>query len=222
MRSRHTLLSLAALGLLLAGCSTSATTEPGVHGSAACAAIVEYDGQRYLGHGGLDRVPGTTGRTEKGVAPGCDDTFDGDVPEDREVVVEQLEDVPLDVAFLVDGSVYVREGRELPDETRAWFVPPSCEEAGSFEVAGAWLGVQGGPEPRFDGDIRPPYRLEVSIEDGPAAYVDTTVEIHANEQTEPLLTTKDVKQALWSPGTLTAEVHCEDGRFVADGLRTSG
>jgi hypothetical protein len=29
-----------------------------------------------------------------------------------------------------------------------------------------------------------------------------------------------VKGSLWAGGDVTAEVHCEEGRFVADGLTT--
>jgi hypothetical protein len=89
-----------------------------------------------------------------------------------------------------------------------------------FEVTADWLGVTGGPEPRFDGDIRLPYRLEVRVTEGPERYVGTTVTLRATTATDPALTPDDVKQSLWEGGQLTATLRCVDGRFDVLGVRT--
>ena len=44
--------------------------------------------------------------------------------------------------------------------------------------------------------------------------------MHATAQTDPQLGPADVERSLWEGGDVVAEVHCEDGRFVADGLST--
>jgi hypothetical protein len=86
------------------------------------------------------------------------------------VQVAELADVPLQTAFLWNGSVFIREGRELPAANRAWFRAPDCATAGTFVIVADWLGVTGPKKPRFDGDLRTPYRLEVRVTHGPSTY----------------------------------------------------
>lgn len=203
-----------ALLLVLPGCSGATGT-----GSAAdCADLVRYDGHRYVGHGELQRMPATSGRTGAATRLSCDDGNGPSPEEDIEVV--QLLDVPLDRAFLSHGQLYVRDDLDLPAAARPWFEPTTCDETEPFEVTGQWLGVESPNEVRFDGDIRPPYRITAWLTDGPAAYVDTRVTVHATTQTDPQLGPEDVKRSLWEGGDVTALVHCEQGRFVADGLTT--
>lgn len=215
MRTRHAL-GLATAAALLTACSSGGGVAG--FGDPGCAAIVEYDGHRYWGHGELVRTPATTGRTETGVLPGCDDGNGEAVPE--EVTVEELEDLPLDEALLVNGSLYVRGRGTVPAAARVWFEAPTCDEPGAFELTGAWVGVQSRRKARFDGDIRPPYRISMWVDRGPASYVGTRVTVRAEERTDPHLGPKDIKQSLWKGGDVTARVHCQDGRFVADALTT--
>jgi hypothetical protein len=207
--------------LLLPGCSGS--TDEGVAGSASCAAVIEYDGHTYWGHGELTRVPETTGRTETGVRPGCNDHgSDGEMAEepDEQVTIEELADLPLREGFLANGSFYKREPGELPAVAAAWFEPVSCAADAPLVLTGRWIGVTSKHEPRFDGDLRAPYRLEVWVSDGPETYVDSRIFVRADAHTDPQLGPEDVKGSLWAGGNVTAEVHCEEGLFVADGLTT--
>jgi hypothetical protein len=128
----------------------------------------------------------------------------------------------LDRAFLGHGQLYVREGRGFPEAARAWFEKTRCDEPGRFELTGQWLGVRSRHEARFDGDLRPPYRITAWVAQGPAAYVDTLVTVHATETTDPSLGPEDVEGSLWEGGDVSARVHCEGGRFVADALSTAG
>jgi hypothetical protein len=216
---RAVVLALAG-GALLAGCGQGRDDGVGETGDHSCAALLEYDGHRYVAHGELERDPATTGRMDRGVAPGCDDG--GGVARDRRVEVAELTDLPRDRAVLVEGSLYVRADRPFPEAAKAWFVPPTCDRAGEFEVRGGWLSVQGPNRPRFDGDLRPPYRLGVHVTDGPAEYVGATIRIHATESTHPVLGPEDVKTSLWRGGGVTAEVRCEGGRFLASSLTSTG
>ena len=118
-------------------------------------------------------------------------------------------------AVLFDGSVYVRDGRDLPEATRGWFRAPRCGGAGTFEVTGDWLGVTGPRRPRFDGDLRPPYRLEVHVTSGPTRYVGATIMLRATRSTVPALTPSDVRTSLWRGGQVTASVRCTDRGFEA-------
>lgn len=189
-------------------------------GPADCAAVLLHDGHSYLGRGDLERGPSVTGRSLPAVLPGCDDTREGPVAEKQQRVrVEELVDVAAETAVLFDGVLYVREGRALPGHTRRWFQVPRCSAAGTFELTGDWLGVTGPRPIRSDGDVRPPYRLEIRVRSGPARYVGTTVRVHVLPATDPALTPADVAGSLWRGGRVTASVRCSEGRFAAVSLR---
>ncbi|MGZ8737144.1 MAG: hypothetical protein ACXWW7_08270 [Nocardioides sp.] len=202
--------------LLAAGCSGPTSSD----GDASCADLADYRGERYAGHGELRRMPQTAGPVGTATRVTCDDG-NGE-SEATEMDVEELADVPLDRAFLSHGQLYVRQDLGFPEAARAWFEKTPCDEDGRFELTGQWLGVRSPNEARFDGDLRPPYRITAWVVEGPAAYVDTLVTVHATESTDPPLGPEDVKGSLWEGGDVTARVHCEDGRFVADGLSTTG
>lgn len=205
------------LTLTLAGCSGTPGT-PGSPGDASCPDLADYHGGRYGGYGELQRVPATTGPAGTATRVTCDDGNGASAAEEMDVL--RLRDVPLERAFLSHGQLYVRDGLDLPPEARAWFARTTCDDTGRFEVTGRWLGVESAREVRFDGDIRPPYRITAWLSDGPAAYVGTRVTVHVTAQTDPQLGPQDVKRSLWEGGQVTALVHCEQGRFVADGLTT--
>lgn len=132
--------------------------------------------------------------------------------------VAELVDIPMTRAVLVRGTLYVRSDLPFPTPARAWFVAPSCRTPGAFRLRGDWLSVEGPHEPRFDGDIRPPYRLGIHVTEGPRAYRGTTVQVCATEHTHPALGPPDVKRSLWGGGKLVARVRCEDDRFIAEAL----
>jgi hypothetical protein len=142
------------------------------------------------------------------------------VDAEQRVEVAELVGVPVQTAFLWNGTVFIREGRELPTATRVWFRAQRCTSAGEFGLTADWLGVTSANPPRFDGDLRPPYRLEVHVTDGPRKYVGATVRLHADAATDPGLGPRDVKRSLWKGGEVVAHVSCVDGRFHADSLRT--
>ena len=208
--------AVAAGPVLLGGLAGCAGGGGGETGSASCAAILVYDGHTYLGHGGIRRDPEVTGRSLPAVLPGCNDTGGpSEAEHDEHVRVEELADVAPGTAVLFDGSVYVRDGRDLPEATRGWFRAPRCGSAGTFEVTGDWLGVTGPRRPRFDGDLRPPYRLEVHVTSGPTRYVGATIMLRATRSTVPALTPSDVRTSLWRGGQVTASVRCTDRGFAA-------
>lgn len=202
--------------VVLAGCA-SEQGPGGSAGAASCAAVLDYDGARYVGHGDLMRDPATSGRMVDAVVPGCDDSGgqDPEPPGDEEVRVAELADVPLDTAVLHNGTVYLREGVELPAETREWFTSAACARPDEFELTGDWVGVTTKRDPRFDGDLRPPYRVELQVVDGPEEYVGSTVTVRATAETDPRPGLPEVKASLWDAERLVATVRCDDGRFLA-------
>jgi len=203
--------------LALAACAGGQT---GGTASASCVAVIVYDGHSYWGQGGLKRDPPTTGRLIGAVLPGCDDTG-GQLPAepDARVQIAELADVPISTAFLWQGTVFVRRGHGLPAVSRPWFRAPRCTTDGRFGLTGDWLGVTGPHKPRFDGDIRPPYRLEVHVVDGPKEYVGATVHVRADAGTDPVLGPRDVASSLQHGRQVVARVDCVDGQFHAVSLR---
>jgi hypothetical protein len=135
--------------------------------------------------------------------------------------VQRLRDLPPEQAFLSHGQLYVRDDGDVPEAARAWFAPVRCTGVGAFELTGRWVGVESPHEARFDGDVRPPYRITAWVVAGPAEYVDSQVVVHATDATDPQLGPEDVKQSLWQGGDVITQVHGRDGRFVADALSTS-
>ena len=210
--------AVALVGTALAACSADGN---GGTGSASCPAVVVRHGHTYWGVGQVKRDPATTGRLVDAVLPACDDSGgQRPVEPDERVQVHELADVPVGTALLRDGRVYVREGRELPSAAQYWFRAPRCTSDGEFDVTADWLGVTGPNTPRFDGDLRPPYRLEVHVTAGPHEYVGATVLVHADATTEPGLGPRDVRRSLWRGGQVIARVTCVHGRFHAVSLRT--
>ncbi len=226
-RSRRTDAIVLAGTALLSACTSGSASLTGpdeggrgsvASGEASCAAVVEYDGRTYLAYGDLVREPETTGRVGRGSVPACDE---GEAATGYGVEVTELVDVPMHRAVLVDGSVYLREGQRLPKAARSWFVPPPCTTDGRFELRGDWISAEGPHRPRFDGDLRPPYRLGVRVSEGPREYVGTTIEIRATKRTDPALGPEDVKSSLWEGGGLVAHVECDDRTFVAVALTST-
>ncbi len=126
-------------------------------------------GLTYSGRGGVKRDPEVTGRSMPAVLPGCDDSGgQSEAEPDVSVRVDELADVASSTAVLWHGSIFIRDERDLPQETQRWFRAPRCGTAGTFEATGRLArGDRGRRTPRFDGDIRPPYRLEVHVTSGP-------------------------------------------------------
>ena len=213
-------LIVALAGAALVSCSSQ---EDGTE-SASCPAVIEYGGHAYSGGGALKRDPATTGRHVDGVRPLCDDSGGQDPPVGpaETVQVSELEDVPLDTAFVWMGELYLRRGHQLPAATKIWFRAPRCTTDGEFGLTADWLGVTGPHRPRFDGDLRPPYRLQVHVTEGPRAYVGTTIQVRADAATEPALGPSDVKDSLWEGGQVVATVRCAGGRFRAVSLAVPG
>lgn len=114
-----------------------------------------------------------------------------------------------------------RTDRPFPESARRWFVPPSCHTRGSFELKGDWISVQEPKEPRFDGDLRVPYRLGVRVTDGPMEYRETTIQVQVNASTAPTLGPDDVKTSLWEGGGIVAQMRCESDEFVATVVRST-
>lgn len=186
-----------------------------------CVSVIRYDGHTYIGQGELKRDPEVTGRSMPAVMPGCHDSgVQSEDEKDEAVRVKELAGVAPGTAVLWVGSIFIRDGRLLPKKTERWFHAPPCDTAGTFAVTGDWLGSTGPNQARFDGDIRPPYRLEVHVTSGPSQYAGATIMVRATKATDPALGPADVKGSLWQGGQVSASVRCVDRHFEALALHT--
>lgn len=223
MPSRQQVLALAAaclaLGLTSCGTNDRGGQDETVRSAASCGAVLRIDGATYIGIGGLRRDPPVTGEEVEAVMPGCDD-MGGEAPPDETVSAQVLSEIHADTALLFNGDVYVREGREAPEQLTYWRTAPTCSTPGTFELAGTWLGVQGPNTPEHDGDLRLPYRVSMHVDEGPEDYVGAQVTVHADTSTSPALGPDDVKSSLWTGGAVTAQVRCDGRKFEAVALTT--
>ena len=225
--SLRSVLTALAGPLLVSACAVAGS--PGGAGgsdaAASCAAVLEYDGRTYTGYGDLKYVPATSGVTGTGTMPRCDDQPESqdDVGAEK-LTVAELRDIGPDRAVLTNGGVFLADGKAFPEQIRAWFSAPDCDLAGSFGVHGDWLTVDTHAEPRFDGDLRAPYRVTVAVlSTDPRAerYAGWTIDVTVTGQTAPSLGPDDVTSSLWEGGTISVRVHCDDTRFVAEQARSA-
>ena len=227
-----TRIAAVALALLLGACGQTSTGGPpqgevagadgglaaGGGAAGACAAIVEFRGRTYDGVA-VNRAPEVGESLGDGTFPPCNDT-PGSSEGATTSEVARIKGVDPDRAIVVLGrardTVWVRSGSGLPDELQALMAKPKCEDEGVFTLAGDWLGI---PDPGTD--MVPPYRLQMYVTKASAGsdrYQDAQLSVRVNDATKNPVTKQDLKTSLWQGGTMRADVHCDDGAFVADDL----
>jgi hypothetical protein len=205
------------VGLLLSGCAAGG----GVSQQGSCAAVMTFHGTTYSGWGDWTRLPRRAGSLGVGQMAACLGV--GGQP----VHLVALPGIDHDRAVMdTDDQFWIASGTaQVPAFLRLARKPVPCDWAGNRSLSGTWESVMGERQPRYDGDLNPPYHIGVIID---AHQVDmprwrlVRVRINVSAETDPTLSTSDVKQALWtSGGTLTARSHCDEGRFVADAVTTA-
>lgn len=212
--------AVGALVLGVGGCSSEAA-QNGQSGSSRtekgmCEARLQYDGTDYIGWSGIVRDPEVTGRQVTGTLLGCSDRGVGEA-DDATVEASVLVAIKPETALLLDGTLYVREGREPPEWTRRWFTEPTCERRGTFQVAGEWFGVDGTSEPT--GGYRPPYRVFMHVASGPTTYIGARIKVRVTPSTQPV-SAAIARQATVQDGSkVVAHVRCVNGYFKAVSLR---
>ena len=186
---------------------------------AACAAVVEFNGQTYDGYG-VQRAPDVGEKLGQGVFPPCNDTGGSDEKASKSPVAA-IKGVDPGRAIVVlsqpTGMVWVKHGTKLPKSLQPLMGPPTCQSEGSFRLEGDWLGILDNGTDRV-----PPYRLEMFVTSTSGAeaeqYSDAQIVVRVTDKTSGLVTMRDLKKSLWRGGTMRADVHCDDGAFVADDL----
>jgi hypothetical protein len=223
-RLRRWPLAVAAASVLVAGgVGFAVLREPGSTGSADCAFVVEWDGQTWVDHGAIDRVPVAGDVLGHGVVPGCDDMGQGPGPSE-DVVVRSVRGVDASEAILVNGNVLLPDGvTALPEQLRAGRGPVRCDLGGTVRLTGRWVGVTSRRESRFDGDVRPPYRVEFRTTDPRVTdgWAEVGLRALGTTGSRPLTPT-EVKAMLWHEDEEVLTTHCEDGRFVVDSIDPVG
>lgn len=215
-RSFRSLSSLATLAVVVLGACGGGTDV--TQSSASCAFIAQFGGGNYEPVG-VKKAPEEGEHLGTAVLPACDDTGDGDEPQDEAIEVARLEGVSPEQAILWQGhfdKVLVREGASLPPEVAALMQPPPCDtEELTVQLAGPWLGTIG-PGQKTEVDMKPPYRVHMFVEEASEeryerAFITVQVPRYAGEP----LTRDDMRESLWEGGTINVDAVCESGAFLA-------
>lgn len=234
-RRRRAALLAAGAGLLIVGGLVLPAVLSRDTGAASCALVVDVGTQRYVGAGELMQLPPLERERVAGTIPACDDTggtpwwraWDRDEPPES-VEVHAVSGVDPEVALVLRDQVLVPEssaGHAVPTELRPWLRRPRCTADGPLVLRGEWLDVETTKAPRFDGDVRAPLTVELRVDRHEAdrpELAGARVLVRDRGVADPALTPDDVRDTLWTGGTLEARAHCENGRFVADGFRSLG
>ncbi|GAA1933762.1 hypothetical protein [Nocardioides marmoribigeumensis] len=216
-RRRWPAVLAAAAVLAVGGVGYTVLREPEQVGSADCGYVVRWDGRRWTGIG-IDRSPVAGDTLGQGAVLGCDEGR-GRIP-DEPVVVRSVRGVDAREAILVGGEVLLPEGSTtLPGALRGAREPVRCDLEGTARLAGRWTGATGPRKVRFDGDLRPPYRIDFVTSDQRVTDGWASVVLHARATaTSRPLRPAEVKAMLWHEGEEVLTAHCVDGRFVADSI----
>lgn len=197
----------------------------GAGSSASCAALIVWHGQTYMGVGGLVIQPAHGRPLGLATIPPCQDTGDQTQPGGAQhVPVFALGRTSPHRAIVNGTSVYVRNATHLPRSVVALLRVPACTEPQQFPVVARWGGVETSHKPKFDGDLRPPYRLDLLVTDGPAPLHRAQITAAVDSSTTGLLTPADVRTVLWTYGTLHLTMSCAGKAYHVNaiGSRTPG
>ena len=187
--------------------------------------MLDYRGDRYTSAGDLARLPTAVGTAGQATYPPCDDTG-GRLPSGGggQVSVGRIRGVDPGTAFLANGRLWLhRDVTSLPGFVRASRLPVPCTLRGPVTVSGTWLSVESPRRVRFDGDVRPPYRIELASGTPsvvPAGYQSVVLSVAGTRDTRTA-TPAEVRRTLQSGDPVDVEVHCDGRRFVADSLAAS-
>jgi Family of unknown function (DUF6281) len=216
MRARVLGRVIASIGLIaLAACSSPVAPRgtTGSGGSGSCAFTARFDGQTYVGIGGLHRMP-TLGRPlGTAILPACEDVKAASIPA---FAVRGLDPRIVFASPRFEQMVLVREDVDpIPAAIRRLEAEPTCvARGGSIELRGPWLGILGA-DGKTEVDMVPPYDLSMRVDDAtPVRYERTflTVRVEAGRP----LDQADLRSSLWKGGQLIVHASCLGGRFVAD------
>ncbi len=227
--ARATRAGWAVLGLVVVlgtSCASPGTTGDG--GDASCAAVLDFQGRRYVGDGSLPEgsVLQAGRRLGTGVHPGCDDG--NGAAATYESAVHAPPGVDQRLAVLTSGdrlwladeadAAAVRADPVLGDIRR----PARCMLDRPLTLTGDWVGVTQADPVRGDGDLRPPARMRVVVPP-PSPVVPPLFAARALPVTIPrgvdVPPQRDVVAMVQGDAPVEVTVVCDGGRFVARSVR---
>lgn len=208
------------VGALTAVGLVAVLPDGGATSDASCAALLAYDGVRYTPVSDVHRMPVTgeelpgTGRID-----GCDDGVDEAPAED--LAVRAVAGIDGTDVIVAAGDLWLRQDRALPASLDGVHTEATCEPGpAALTLTGTVTALESSLEPRFDGDVRAPYELEMQTEDpalAGAGYAWVTLQASGGPGTAP--DPETVRRLLWDAGPATVELRCEAGRFAVVSLR---
>lgn len=211
-----------ALAAVVSSCSTGGG-EAGSGGAGSCAALMDFQGVRYTGYGVPTRVPVAGKRLGTGTLPPCNDTGPQRATESATpVIVHRIEGVdPSRAVLTADDQLWVagRRGEDQP-LLRAARRPVPCDLPGPTTITGTWTGVDPTRRVRFDGDVRPPFRMEFVTSGAavvPQGWRSVTLRASAPRGARTP-TPAEVRALMYRAEPAAAMLHCARHRFVLDAL----
>ena len=200
----------ATVAVLLAGSGCGGASRSQSSVEASCADVLEWQGNRYLGHG--SRVPVQPGEAlVPATRLGCDDG-NGASP-DAEVRVARLAGVEPSVALAAPGdarAIYVRDGQPvasgpLPPVLERALYGPRCDAERPFTLEGALVGSS-----NLDEGFSVSIDVDAAEGDG-RRYLGLPIVLRVDDSTAGLSEREELRPGVGEEWRLRAAVSCVEG-----------
>jgi hypothetical protein len=217
-----TLAAAACVAVLVGGAVTWFALQVGTDdspGAAQCASRLRFDGREYVDVSDLALNPRAGGTVGRGVLAGCDDG-NGAAPE-RNVPVAAVAGLEPTEAVYADDVVWVPADAPVPSLLTQARQAPGCSLDGPTDVAGLWQAATPTRKVRFDGDLRPPYTIDLLVEDRavvPAGYRSAHLQVAVTKDSDAPRP-REVVRMLQRGAPAEVTLRCSGPRFIADSLK---
>lgn len=200
----------------------SGDTSGGV-GSATCAAILEFDGHTYLGHGFPVRVPRTDQNLGTGTMPDCADTPVDTVEPDVHVRVRRIPGVDPHTAVFADEAVWIRKSiGTMPQELRDLFRPVACTRPSTIRGTMTGEVLNGGGLMEGSHHVELPYTARFVADHGSTLplqrYSQVEIPVRVTAETKGGDDVALTRAVLWDGAPAALTVKCDGPHFVATAI----
>lgn len=183
--------------------------------TARCVAELVFNDTKYVAYGDVRRVPRSAEPAGTATQVRCEGA-----PSSGTVTVFAAEGYePADI-ILVNGAPWISQIPPIP-ELESLFLPTVCAATDEFKIVGTVIGVTSDKETTQDGQLAPPFTLDIEATNGPAWLLSDyqTVRISGLvDSTTRLASDHLVGDALSGATPIQASIRCRTGRYELVGL----